>query len=124
MGCGLPIADFQIVCENFSWKVFFPRVPLSFSFPSQKACFLSIQLDFKAFERNVGCTVQDRKASDSMAKAMDLMQVNPFVRKAIILMNGLRLKQTVDEFALNVLTVIPGYVVWPAFLPLDRQYLF
>lgn len=46
-----------------------------------------------------------------MASAMDLMQLNPFVRRAVILMTGLRLTHTADVFALDVLTIIPGYVV-------------
>eukprot|EP00884_Botryococcus_braunii_P011333 jgi/Botrbrau1/201/Bobra.0022s0181.1 len=58
-----------------------------------------------------GTWKKDRKASESMDKVMDLMQVNPFVRRAIVLMNGVRLKHTKEEFGLSVLTVIPGYVI-------------
>lgn len=58
--------------------------------------------------------LQDKKTSESMAPAMDLMQLNPFVRRAVVLMTGLRLVHTADQFTLDVLTIIPGYVVWPA----------
>jgi hypothetical protein len=46
-----------------------------------------------------------------MARAMDIMQVNPFVRKAIIFMTGLRLKQSAGDFELQVLTIVPGFKV-------------
>lgn len=56
--------------------------------------------------------LQDKSASDSMDPAMDMMQLNGLIRKAIHLVTGAQIRVTEDEFEFAVTSVIPGFKVW------------
>jgi hypothetical protein len=51
--------------------------------------------------------MQDRKASDSLDPAMDIMGMHGLIRHAVRIMKGIRLTLTEDEFDLVVVSVIP-----------------
>ena len=58
------------------------------------------------------CIVQDKGASSSMEAAMDLMQLNGIIRRAINLVTGaqIHVDETMFEFA--VTSIIPGFKVY------------
>ena len=54
---------------------------------------------------------QDKGASDSMEPAMDLMQLNGIIRKAINLVTGAQIRVDESMFELAVTSIIPGFKV-------------
>lgn len=54
---------------------------------------------------------QDKAASDSMEPAMDLMQLNGIIRKAINLVTGAQIRVDESMFELAVTSIIPGFKV-------------
>ena len=61
---------------------------------------------------DVAIWLQDKSASDSMDPAMDLMQLNGLIRKAIHLVTGAQIRVTEEEFEFAVTSVIPGFKVF------------
>lgn len=57
------------------------------------------------------CDAQDKGASDSMEPAMDLMQLNGIIRKAINLVTGAQIRVDESMFELAVTSIIPGFKV-------------
>ena len=57
------------------------------------------------------CDAQDKAASDSMEPAMDLMQLNGIIRKAIILVTGAQIRVDESMLELAVTSIIPGFKV-------------
>lgn len=56
---------------------------------------------------------KDREASEPMDAAMNLVRLNPLVRRAVGLVNGLELEITDTEFHMAVLCAIPWFKVRP-----------
>ena len=57
------------------------------------------------------CDAQDKRTSDSMEPAMDLMQLNGIIRKAINLVTGAQIRVDESMFELAVTSIIPGFKV-------------
>ena len=66
---------------------------------------------FSSCSAKTVCAVQDKGASDSMEPAMNLMQLNGIIRKAINLVTGAQLHVDETIFELAVTSVIPGFKV-------------
>lgn len=83
----------------------------------------SLQLARAATARNAlcyhvpepGCTptvaVQDRKRSDSLDPACDVMHLHGLIRQAIRLLKGIRLCLTDELFGVDAVSIIPGLKV-------------
>lgn len=66
----------------------------------------------------MGLWCKDNQASEPMGEAMDLVRLNPLIRRAVGLVNGLEIRVTPEEFSMSVLCAIPWFKVLAECCPL------